>query len=59
MRQATVTPAWWAFWVLIKYRTSRNFRTPAYLAARLGALSTLIRQMNRIHGRLRVYTGFG
>ena len=36
MRRSTTVPGWWALWVLIKYRSSRNFRSGAYLGARLG-----------------------
>ena len=36
VRRSTTVPAWWALWVLVKYRSSRNFRSGAYLGARLG-----------------------
>ena len=36
VRRSTTVPAWWAVWVLIKYRSCRNFRSGAYLGARLG-----------------------
>ncbi|GBF95049.1 P-loop containing nucleoside triphosphate hydrolase [Raphidocelis subcapitata] len=36
VRHATNTPWWWGLATLVKYRTSRNFRDPAFLGARLG-----------------------
>lgn len=36
VRQATNTPWWWGLATLIKYRTTHNYRDPAFLGARLG-----------------------
>ena len=44
MRQGTTVPSWWALWVLVKYRSSRNFRSGVYLGARLGATPTKLLQ---------------
>ena len=33
---STVTPGWWAFYVMLKYRTRKNYRDPEYLGPRLG-----------------------
>jgi hypothetical protein len=33
---STVTPGWWAFYVILKYRTRKNYRDPEYLGPRLG-----------------------
>lgn len=30
-RKATVTPSWWALWVMFKYRTRQNFQQADYL----------------------------
>lgn len=35
VRRSTVTPFWHALWVLLKYRTSRNYRDPGYIMPRL------------------------
>lgn len=35
VRSETVTPTWWAVKVLLKYRTGRNYRSPAFLASRV------------------------
>ena len=43
VRRGTTVPSWWAFWILIKYRSSRNFRSIAFLGARLGAQETCAR----------------
>ncbi|KAJ9516890.1 hypothetical protein QJQ45_027319 [Haematococcus lacustris] len=32
---STVTPMWWGIRTLVKYRTSRNYRDPAFLAPRI------------------------
>lgn len=33
--QSTVTPTWWGLWVFLKYRTSVNYRNPAFLGPRI------------------------
>lgn len=35
VRRSTVTPAWWGLWVFIKYRTSRNYQNPVFVAPRV------------------------
>ena len=35
VKRATTTPSWWAYWVLFRYRTLRDWRDPAYLMPRL------------------------
>ena len=44
VRRSTTVPAWWALWILVKYRSSRNFRSGAYLGARLGTKLAVILQ---------------
>ena len=44
MRRSTTVPWWSALWVLVKYRSSRNFRSGAYLGARLGASAKVLLQ---------------
>jgi len=34
--QSTVTPWWWAFMILVKYRTTRNYKDGAFLGPRIG-----------------------
>ncbi|KAG2482622.1 hypothetical protein HYH03_018464 [Edaphochlamys debaryana] len=36
VRSATVTPWWWGLKTLIKYRSSKNFKDPAFLGPRIG-----------------------
>jgi len=36
VRHETVTPWWWALWILIKYRTTRNYKDGAFLGPRIG-----------------------
>lgn len=36
-----MTPWWWALWVLIKYRTARNYRDGAFIGQRLGDKITI------------------
>lgn len=35
VKRATVTPTWWAFWVLFRYRTLRSFKDPDFLGPRI------------------------
>lgn len=36
VKRATVTPTWWAFWTLLRYRTFKDYRDPKWLAPRVG-----------------------
>jgi ATP-binding cassette subfamily G (WHITE) protein 2 len=33
---STTTPGWWAFWVMVKYRTRKNYADGEFLGPRLG-----------------------
>lgn len=33
---STTTPGWWAFWIMIKYRTRKNYADGEFLGPRLG-----------------------
>lgn len=35
-KRATATPWWWGFLTLLKYRTTKNYRDPAFLGPRIG-----------------------
>lgn len=53
VKHETVNPWWWGIKVLVKYRTSRNYRDPAFIGQRIGdkvVLSLLI---------LTLYWGIG
>ena len=54
VRRSTTVPSWWALWVLVRYRSSRNFRSSAYLGARLGAEPVEILLQRMRHGQLTV-----
>jgi hypothetical protein len=32
----TATPGWWAFWIMVKYRTRKNYSDGAFLGPRIG-----------------------
>ena len=34
-KSGTMTPLWVGLWVMLKYRTSNNYRSPVYLMGRL------------------------
>lgn len=35
VKRSTVTPWWWGMWVFAKYRASKNYRSPPFVAARV------------------------
>eukprot|EP00887_Chlorella_sp_A99_P000295 scaffold13.g295.t1 len=35
VKRGTTTPAWWALWTMLRYRTTKNYRDPAFLGPRI------------------------
>ncbi|CAL8464553.1 g4088 [Coccomyxa elongata] len=36
VKRATVTPFWWALWIMFRFRTAKNYKNGAFLGPRVG-----------------------
>lgn len=36
VKRATVTPFWWALWIMFRFRTAKNYKNGAFLGPRIG-----------------------